>query len=64
MRYPEDFDDILIEDAQDLDGFEPGTRVACLVHALEAQVNNGGFDQFFLNSSGRFAVRVAYPKGC
>lgn len=55
MKYPDDFDDLYIEDEQDLDNFEPAVQVGCLLHALEAEVNNGGFDQFFLNSSGRYA---------
>ena len=28
------------------------------MHMLEAEVNNGGFDQFFLNSSGQFALQT------
>lgn len=39
----------------DRDGFESLTlaeRVAYCVDALEREVNNGGFEQFFLNSSG------------
>jgi hypothetical protein len=30
----------------------PGRRAILLAEALEAEVNNGGFDQYFLNSSG------------
>ena len=39
----------------DRDGFAtltPAERVAYCVDALEREVNNGGFDQFFWNSSG------------
>ena len=39
----------------DRDGFAaltPDERVAYCVDALEREVNNGGFDQFFWNSSG------------
>jgi hypothetical protein len=34
-------------------------RVVLMVSALEEEVNNGGFDQFFRNSSGRFAPQIA-----
>ncbi|HUQ27184.1 MAG TPA: DMP19 family protein [Usitatibacter sp.] len=39
----------------DRDGFEsltPPERVAYCVDALEREVNNGGFEQFFTNNSG------------
>jgi hypothetical protein len=39
----------------DRDGFAaltPAERVAYCIDALEREVNNGGFDQFFWNSSG------------
>ena len=58
MKYPDSFDDFYIDDEQDLEGLEPAVATAVLVHALEAEVNNGGFDQFFLNSSGRFALQT------
>lgn len=58
MKYPESFDDFYIDDEQDLEGLEPAVATAVLIHALEAEVNNGGFDQFFLNSSGRFALQT------
>lgn len=58
MKYPESFDDYYIDDEQDLEGLEPAVATAVLIHALEAEVNNGGFDQFFLNSSGRFALQT------
>jgi len=32
------------------------TQVACLLHALEAQVNNGGFHQFLSNPTGYLAL--------
>ena len=28
------------------------TKVVALIEALEAEVNNGGFDQFFFNNAG------------
>lgn len=34
-------------------------RVVLIVAALEQEVNNGGFDQFFRNSSRRFAPRIS-----
>ena len=55
MKYPESFDDIYVDDEEDLEALEPAVATAVLLHALEAEVNNGGFDQFFLNTSGRFA---------
>lgn len=32
-----------------------GQRIVLVVEALEGEVNNGGFDQYFFNSSGNFA---------
>ena len=58
MKYPDDFDDILVEDEAHLESLPPTTQTACLIHMLEAQVNNGGFDQFFFNSSGQFALQT------
>ena len=58
MRYPESFDDIFVNDEQSLDELGPTVATAVLLHALEAEVNNGGFDQFFLNTSGRFALQT------
>jgi hypothetical protein len=39
----------------DYDGLTPAKRVFRIVWELEAEVNNGGFDQYFFNSSGRLA---------
>ena len=36
----------------------PAQQTFKMVWELEAEVNNGGFDQYFLNSSGRNAPRV------
>lgn len=52
MRYPDDFDDIVICGRNDLLAHAPRDRVALCLHLLESEVNNGGFHQFFLNSSG------------
>jgi len=46
----------------DRDGFDaltPAERVAYCVDALEREVNNGGFHQFFLNSSGDTTAETA-----
>lgn len=47
--YPEDFDDALITELDDLQSLSESERVAVCLHRLEAEVNNGGFHQFFLN---------------
>ena len=52
MPYPDDYDDIVICSKADLASHPPRTQVALCMHKLEAEVNNGGFHQFFLNSSG------------
>ena len=54
--YPEDFDDLIIETRADFDSLDQNTKIAVCVHQLEAQVNNGGFDQFFFNSSGAYTL--------
>ena len=52
MPYPDDYDDIVICGKADLEGHPPAVQVALCMHRLESEVNNGGFHQFFLNSSG------------
>ena len=52
MPYPHDFDDIVICSRKDLESHSAQVQVALCMHKLEAEVNNGGFHQFFLNSSG------------
>ena len=52
MPYPDDFDDIVICSKAELLSHPPRAQVALCMHKLEAEVNNGGFHQFFLNSSG------------
>lgn len=41
-----------------LDGLTDEERVVLAVEALEREVNNGGYDQFFTNTSGAFAPFV------
>ena len=53
--YPEDFDDLLINDRAEYEALDPQIKVAYCLHRLEAEVNNGGFHQFFSNFSGQFA---------
>ena len=40
------------EEAVGYDSLNPGERVIFCLDGLEREVNNGGFQQFFLNSSG------------
>jgi hypothetical protein len=54
MRYPDDFDDLVIINRADYDGLSRDEQIAVCIHKLEAQVNNGGFHQFFWNSSGEY----------
>jgi Domain of unknown function (DUF4375) len=49
----------------------PEERVVLAVEALEREVNNGGYDQFFVNSSREYApiiadalTRIGCPKTC
>lgn len=52
MPYPEDFDDSVVAGRIDLERHPIPVQVALCMHRLESEVNNGGFHQFFLNSSG------------
>jgi hypothetical protein len=52
VPYPDDFDDIVISSKADLVSHPARKQVALCLHKLEAEVNNGGFHQFFGNSSG------------
>ncbi len=36
----------------------PEERVVLAIEALEREVNNGGYDQFFLNSSNEYATEI------
>jgi hypothetical protein len=50
MAYPEDFDGIMLGSKAEFRALEPRVQIACCLHRLEAEVNNGGFHQFFANS--------------
>jgi hypothetical protein len=39
-------------------GLSPGLRMLYTTWTLEAEVNNGGFDQYFLNTNGRLALEA------
>lgn len=54
MNYPDDFDNLTIWGAEDLEGRPKCIQVAYCLHQMEAQVNNCGFHAFFENSSGLF----------
>lgn len=49
------------EAAEGIDGLSPAERVFLCVWNLEAEVNNGGFGQFFANSAGDNALET--PEG-
>jgi hypothetical protein len=42
-------------DASGFDSLTPREKTLATIWALEAEVNNGGFDQFFFNSAGDLA---------
>ena len=53
ISYPDNFE--LIAEKFTAHGFEslsPAERIVYCIWWLEAEVNNGGFDQFFFNSAG------------
>ena len=53
ISYPDNFELISAKfDAQGFDSLAPTERVVYCIWWLEAEVNNGGFDQFFFNSAG------------
>jgi uncharacterized protein DUF4375 len=52
VPYPDDFDDIVVCSKAELVTHPLRAQVALCMHKLEAEVNNGGFHQFFLNTSG------------
>lgn len=54
--YPNDFDDLAIESRTEFEGLDQHAKIAVCLHQLEAQVNNGGFGQFFFNSSGEYTM--------
>ena len=54
--YPEDFDNLYftVENIGDFERLDGGQRIAFCILLLEMEVNNGGFHQFFSNSTGYF----------
>lgn len=58
--YPDDYDYLYLEtrDINDFGKLSRKEQVAFCISILEMEVNNGGFDQFFTNSSGYFALEV------
>ena len=46
------------EAAVGVKALSPGERVFLYVWNLEAEVNNGGFEQFYLNSAGDNAIET------
>ena len=60
MTYPEDFDDLHISIKEEFLLLKKEVRIAYCMHLLEAEVNNGGFHQFFSNSSGEYVPETAY----
>src|SRR6185436_580594 len=53
-----DFDDIVITSRAQLMQHSDVEQVALCMHKLEAEVNNGGFHQFFFNSSGELVPQT------
>lgn len=58
MIYPEDFDDLSVSNKAEFLRLAPKVQVAYCLHCLEAQVNNGGFEQFFSNSTGEYVAET------
>ncbi len=58
MSYPDEFDDLLLSSKTEFARLEPKTKVAYCLHQLEAEVNNGGFHQFFSNSTGEYVLET------
>jgi Domain of unknown function (DUF4375) len=54
MRYPEDFDGLVIQDAEEFRRLAARVQVGYCIHQLETEVSSGGFHQFFTNPSGAF----------
>lgn len=44
---------------KDADQLSEEERVVLAIEAMEREVNNGGFDQFFVNASGDYAAVIA-----
>jgi glutathionyl-hydroquinone reductase len=60
MSYPEDFDDLLCDTKAEFMQLAPKIQVAYCLHRLEAEVNNGGFHQFFSNSTGEYVTETIH----
>jgi hypothetical protein len=41
-----------------LEGLRPAEQVVFCIDGLEREVNNGGFEQFFINSPGEYATQT------
>jgi hypothetical protein len=54
MQYPEAFDELLFKSKKEFRAVAPRVRTAYCIHRLESEVNNGGFHQYFSNSSGEY----------
>ena len=52
--YPDDFDDLVVSSRGAFKCLKRPVMVAYCLHQLEAEVNNGGFHQFFSNSAGEY----------
>ena len=59
-NYPDDYNEIYLDinDVQSLEGLSVRERTGFCIYLLEMEVNNGGFHQFILNSSGQFALQT------
>jgi hypothetical protein len=58
MSYPEDFDDLLLDTKAEFTKLPRKVQVAYCLHGLEAELNNGGFHQFFANSTGEYVTET------
>jgi len=59
MTYPEDFDDLLIYAKEEFLLLTARVQTAFCIHRFEAELNNGGFHQFFSNSTGEYVRETA-----
>lgn len=58
MSYPEDFDALFLDTKAEFMQLAPKVQVAYCLHRFEAEVNNGGFHQFFSNSTGEYVAET------
>ena len=56
--YPEEFDELFISNSKQFNALSSSTQVAYCIHRLEAEVNNGGFYQYFDNSTGEYVQQT------